>query len=366
MTSKLALAGSCVSAFILCWAGLRLLLLPRARQWFLDRPNHRSLHVNPIPRIGGVAMIPAALLTIALWAGYREIVLLTALLTVMSLLDDWRHLAPSARLLGHLAAALALVWTLLPDLPLVFVFGLAIAVAWITNLFNFMDGADGLAGGMALIGFGAYAAVAGATHPLLGAAALAVCGAAGAFLLFNFPPARVFMGDAGSIPLGFLAASLGPRGLACGPVAAVVSDGGVRSVRGRCQRHVGAPDRQRGACLGSASQPLLSALDPQRLDAPAHRTRGICAHAALRSRCDRCGAPVGDRRDRARIGIGPRVRRGDGRGGLAFCARQEWHDPAGQPAHGAGDDSRPRRRGGWPGRWRSGCASISICRTSTG
>src|SRR4051795_9948959 len=107
MTSKLGLAGAGVSAFILCWAGLRLLLLPRARQWFLDRPNHRSLHANPIPRIGGVAMIPAALVAIACWAGYREITVLAAALMALSLLDDWRDLPASARLFGHLACALA-------------------------------------------------------------------------------------------------------------------------------------------------------------------------------------------------------------------------------------------------------------------
>src|SRR4051794_8993891 len=117
MTSKLALAGSCVSAFILCWAGLRLLMLPRARQWFLDPPNHRSLHMSPIPRIGGVAMIPAALLTIIIWAGYYEIVLLVALLTALSLLDDWRHLPAPVRILGHMAAAVFVVWMLLPNLP---------------------------------------------------------------------------------------------------------------------------------------------------------------------------------------------------------------------------------------------------------
>ena len=142
-------------------------------------------------------------------------VLMTVLMA-LSLIDDWRHLRPSVRLLGHLVCAVAVIWMLLPDLPLAFVFALAIAVAWITNLFNFMDGSDGLAGGMALIGFGAYAVAAGGTHPMLGAAALAVCGAAGAFLLFNFPPARVFMGDAGSIPLGFLAAALGLVGWRAG------------------------------------------------------------------------------------------------------------------------------------------------------
>jgi FlaA1/EpsC-like NDP-sugar epimerase/UDP-N-acetylmuramyl pentapeptide phosphotransferase/UDP-N-acetylglucosamine-1-phosphate transferase len=216
MPSTFSLAGSFLSAFILCGLGLRLLMMPRARQWFLDRPNHRSLHANPTPRIGGVAMIPAALASIAFWAGYYEIVVLGAVLMALSLLDDWRDLPAAARLLGHLACAFAAVWLLLPGVPLVFVMVLAIAVAWIINLFNFMDGSDGLAGGMALIGFGAYAAAAIATHPVLATASVAVCGVAAAFLLFNFPPARVFMGDAGSIPLGFLAAVLGLIGWRAG------------------------------------------------------------------------------------------------------------------------------------------------------
>ena len=82
-----------------------------------------------------------------------------------------------------------------------------------TNLFNFMDGANGLAGGMALFGFTFYALaahLAGAPDLALIAACLAA--AAGGFLLFNFDPARIFMGDAGSIPLGFLAGVLGIYG----------------------------------------------------------------------------------------------------------------------------------------------------------
>jgi FlaA1/EpsC-like NDP-sugar epimerase/UDP-N-acetylmuramyl pentapeptide phosphotransferase/UDP-N-acetylglucosamine-1-phosphate transferase len=209
-------AGSWLTAFVLCWVALRLLMLPRAQRWFLDLPNHRSLHANPIPRVGGIAMIPAALVSVALWAGYFEIVLVAAALMALSLLDDWRDVSASARLLGHLACAFAAVWLLLPDMPVVYVIVLTVAVAWVTNLFNFMDGADGLAGGMALIGFGAYAAAAAPTHSPLAAAALAVSGAAAAFLLFNFPPARVFMGDAGSIPLGFLAAVLGLIGWRAG------------------------------------------------------------------------------------------------------------------------------------------------------
>jgi UDP-N-acetylmuramyl pentapeptide phosphotransferase/UDP-N-acetylglucosamine-1-phosphate transferase len=89
-----------------------------------------------------------------------------------------------------------------------------LALVWMTNLFNFMDGADGLAGGMALIGFGAFAAAAFARGDAATAGAcLAIAGASAAFLGWNFPPARVFMGDAGSIPIGFAAAAMALHGV---------------------------------------------------------------------------------------------------------------------------------------------------------
>jgi UDP-N-acetylmuramyl pentapeptide phosphotransferase/UDP-N-acetylglucosamine-1-phosphate transferase len=92
---------------------------------------------------------------------------------------------------------------------------IVLAIVWMANLYNFMDGADGLAGGMSVIGFGAYV-VAIATLPQaagsLGLLAATLTGAAAGFLAFNFPPAKVFMGDAGSIPLGFLAIALGIQG----------------------------------------------------------------------------------------------------------------------------------------------------------
>jgi UDP-N-acetylmuramyl pentapeptide phosphotransferase/UDP-N-acetylglucosamine-1-phosphate transferase len=76
-----------------------------------------------------------------------------------------------------------------------------------------MDGSDGLAGGMAVIGFAAYAFAAGlAGHAPLAATSLAVSAAAAGFLAYNFPPARIFLGDVGSIPLGFLAGALGVIG----------------------------------------------------------------------------------------------------------------------------------------------------------
>jgi UDP-N-acetylmuramyl pentapeptide phosphotransferase/UDP-N-acetylglucosamine-1-phosphate transferase len=90
---------------------------------------------------------------------------------------------------------------------------LVLAIGWITNLYNFMDGSDGLAGGMAVIGFAAYALAAAVVgHTPLAATSLAIAAAALGFLVYNFPPARIFMGDVGSIPLGFLAGALGVVG----------------------------------------------------------------------------------------------------------------------------------------------------------
>jgi UDP-N-acetylmuramyl pentapeptide phosphotransferase/UDP-N-acetylglucosamine-1-phosphate transferase len=87
------------------------------------------------------------------------------------------------------------------------------AIAWMINLYNFMDGSDGLAGSMALCGFGAYGIAAlCAGDAAFAALNFSVAAAAAGFLLFNFPPARVFMGDAGAIPLGFLAAACGIAG----------------------------------------------------------------------------------------------------------------------------------------------------------
>jgi UDP-N-acetylmuramyl pentapeptide phosphotransferase/UDP-N-acetylglucosamine-1-phosphate transferase len=86
----------------------------------------------------------------------------------------------------------------------------AIAIAWMANLYNFMDGSDGLAGGMALIGFSAYGVAAWlADSAEFALVNFSIAAAAAAFLIFNFHPARIFLGDAGAVPLGFLAAALG-------------------------------------------------------------------------------------------------------------------------------------------------------------
>ena len=197
-------------AFVLTFALLRLLLLPATQRWFLDHPNPRSLHATPTPRTGGLAIVSGAVAGL-FWIGGAGLFAIPALgLLLLSVLDDWRTLPASVRLLGHLIAAFGFVYVAFPTLSIPVLLLLGIGVSWMTNLYNFMDGADGLAGGMALFGFAFYALAAWVGgQPLFALLSLCIVAASAAFLLFNFPPARIFMGDGGSIPLGFLAAALG-------------------------------------------------------------------------------------------------------------------------------------------------------------
>ena len=199
---------SALSAFVVCWLALAGLL--RRNRLPMDHPNERSLHATPTPRIGGLGIM-AGVAAASVWlasASLAPVTLATFALAALSVLDDVRGLPVALRFLAHfIAAGAALLalglggWSLLLA---------TLAVVWMTNLYNFMDGADGLAGGMAAIGFGAlaWAAWSGGA-PELAALCAAIAAAALAFLRFNFPPARIFMGDAGSSPLGFLAAALG-------------------------------------------------------------------------------------------------------------------------------------------------------------
>ncbi|OIR06780.1 putative undecaprenyl-phosphate N-acetylglucosaminyl 1-phosphate transferase [mine drainage metagenome] len=181
-----------------------------ARRLALDQPNQRSLHALPVPRVGGIAIVLAVLVAWSLLPGSRLLLALpTAALALVSAVDDRLGLPVALRLPVHGLAALALVSGAGVGDPWLAT-GLVAGLLWMTNLYNFMDGSDGLAGGMALFGFSAYAAAAHAAP--LGAMSLATAAAAAGFLVFNFPPAKVFMGDVGSIPLGFLAASLGLLG----------------------------------------------------------------------------------------------------------------------------------------------------------
>lgn len=207
-----AIAAAPLLSFVLSFFSI-LWLIKRKAGWGLDHPNARSLHAVPVPRTGGLGLLSgviAAWLCFStaippiIWAG-------TVALMVISLLDDIRHVPVRYRLLIHtlVASAFSAVF-LLPAHGWLIALGAMAAVIWMCNLYNFMDGSDGLAGGMAVIGFGYYglfAYIAG-DHDFA-VVNFSIAAAALAFLLHNFHPARIFMGDAGAIPLGFLAAALG-------------------------------------------------------------------------------------------------------------------------------------------------------------
>lgn len=207
-------------AFLLTWL-LRRYALSRS---LIDVPNSRSSHSVPTPRGGGVAIVVSFLLVLPiLLASAMASPSVTwalmgggAAIAVLGFLDDHGHIAARWRLLGHFGAAVwALFW--IGGLPVISLPGMTVDLGWlghvaamfylvwVLNLYNFMDGIDGLAsieamcvclGASAIYWMGGYSALIGV--PLL--LSMAVLG----FLYWNFPGARIFMGDAGSGFLGFV------------------------------------------------------------------------------------------------------------------------------------------------------------------
>ena len=215
-------AAIAVAAGLIACLGTRALIPLLQRAAVLDRPNQRSSHRRPVPRGGGIAPVAAiALAWIALLAaglvGPRVLFVLVGatLLAAVSWLDDLGDLPPATRLFAQAAAVIGGMVVEVPAEPIfqgwlpveLDVVAAALLWVWFVNLFNFMDGIDGLAGSEAaaiaiglflLAGFSANQDPAGAA--LSAALALAAIG----FLVWNWAPARIFLGDAGSVPLGYL------------------------------------------------------------------------------------------------------------------------------------------------------------------
>ncbi|MDX2258735.1 MAG: glycosyltransferase family 4 protein [Hyphomicrobiaceae bacterium] len=186
-------------------------------------PNHRSMHKGHVVVGGGLPLLTAGILVwLAFWpiaTGPHGLILpAIAGLAAVSFMDDVRPLSARVRISAHAAAAVACL-VAVPDTAL-FLGGAVpwlvdrllafVAIVWFINLFNFMDGIDGIAGVEAAAlagGYGLVTAAAGGEGPLYGLA-LAIAGAAGGFLVWNWHPARVFMGDVGAVPLGLIAAWL--------------------------------------------------------------------------------------------------------------------------------------------------------------
>ncbi|MBP5945332.1 MULTISPECIES: MraY family glycosyltransferase [Pseudomonas] len=221
-----------LAVFVLSWVLTMILRRYALAKSLMDIPNERSSHSVPTPRGGGVAIVAAFLLVLpvlaqlnlinpaALW-GLSGSGLLIA---VLGFIDDHGHIAARWRLIGHfVAAAWALYW--LNGLPAILLWGInfdpgwigcflaLIYLVWMLNLYNFMDGIDGLASAEAMsvcLGMCLVYYVLGCVEliwpPLMLAAAV------GGFLWWNFPPAKIFMGDAGSGFLGIILAVLSLQG----------------------------------------------------------------------------------------------------------------------------------------------------------
>ncbi|WP_043310813.1 glycosyltransferase family 4 protein [Pseudomonas sp. ML96] len=222
MISLLTIVSAALLACVLT-ALLRRYALSRS---LLDIPNARSSHSLPTPRGGGVAIVIAFLLgggALYCWGALPQSLFIALLgagggVALLGFLDDHGHVAARWRLLGHfLAAAWCLYW--LSGLPPVSAFGnswdlgvlgqivAALYLVWLLNLYNFMDGIDGIASVEAItacLGIALISRLMGADE-LVPPVLLLAASCAG-FLSWNFPPARIFMGDAGS---GFLGIVLG-------------------------------------------------------------------------------------------------------------------------------------------------------------
>lgn len=180
--------------------------------------NDRTMHSGQVPQGGGLAVIAVSLTTALLlwpWSPGTTVLVPTAIgLAALSAANDARDISFPWRLAAHLLAACVAV-ALIPSevpilggwLPLALDRIIAVlALTWFINLYNFMDGIDGIAGVETMTITGGALCVlwyAGASSPLEGLA-LAIFGASAGFLVWNWHKARIFLGDVGSIPLGFL------------------------------------------------------------------------------------------------------------------------------------------------------------------
>lgn len=207
----------------------------------IQTPNHRSLHAIPTPHGGGIGIVlggSIAGMALAMSDGHTEffgIVALALMLAAVGLGDDIAHLSSWLRLAAQALVGAGLLW-LLPPLPGIVIAGdvvlqgpflytlLLLAGVWWINLFNFMDGIDGLAGSQAIFMLLAAVAVGVLVKslPFSGMFVaesgwmLAVAAATFGFLLHNWPPARIFMGDVGSTWLAFIIYALALCSIAAG------------------------------------------------------------------------------------------------------------------------------------------------------
>ena len=217
-----------MTTYMLIFAGALIVAIsgtPVARKlgWrlgIIDQPSARKVHLKPIPRFGGLAIYAAFILALFIFEDRFRIPQLISILigaTLVSLFgvwDDRWSLHPLLKLVGQTVAALILVFSevQVQFLPYPFL-NVAVTILWvvgITNALNLLDNMDGLSGGVGAVAaaFFLLLAVMNGQY-LVGGLAAALLGACLGFLIYNFNPATIFMGDTGSLFLGFILAALG-------------------------------------------------------------------------------------------------------------------------------------------------------------
>lgn len=217
-------------AFFVALGTTKLVRLLAHRMRVLDHPTPRSSHSLPTPRGGGLAIVSTFLLSICVYyaldlIGARSLLLFLVgcgSVALVGYIDDIRSMSARSRFIVHLLAAVFAVlliggsstpaWLGLgpAGIWVVRCFGV-LAIAWGTNLFNFMDGIDGIAGAEAVFvsASGAWLMTLFAPNAALEGALSCLAAASAGFLAWNWPPAKIFMGDVGSSFLGFTLVVLG-------------------------------------------------------------------------------------------------------------------------------------------------------------
>ncbi|HNW73950.1 MAG: MraY family glycosyltransferase [Bacteroidales bacterium] len=221
-------AAAFLTGFILCLVLIPVIIKLSARYNLVDKPNERKVHKIPISRLGGLGIVSGVLVTAPLWFLSGDKIMLIhfllgmMLLIVIGVIDDLRELPPKIKLVGQIVAAVFLAHGGLRIDDFFGIFGIehlpviiqylitAFIVAGVINAFNLIDGIDGLAGGLALIdmtGFFILFIIAGEYGLALIVASIA--GSLLGFLKYNYHPAKIFMGDTGSMVLGYVLSGMG-------------------------------------------------------------------------------------------------------------------------------------------------------------
>lgn len=203
-----------VSALLLA-VGLTPLMRQLAlRLGVTDQPNARKVHTNPVPLLGGAAIYIAFIVALLIFADKRYVPQVVgifvgaSLVSLMGVVDDRWGLGSYVKLGGQIVAALILVYSGVQTSLFHNWLDIALTVVWvvgITNAMNLLDNMDGLSGGIATIAATFFTLLAALSNQyLVGALAAALAGACVGFLFYNWNPAHIFMGDTGSLFLGFL------------------------------------------------------------------------------------------------------------------------------------------------------------------